>query len=528
MKKFLNNIDIPFFDLGLVYFIATFFTDSRIINFNKASMSCYFIVKVIVFILIFLAFQFLARLFYKKNTNARKYFKYFLIYFIPTFLMLLLIWPGIWYGSDVITFVKVATKVKLHTRLIYLTSIFYSVGLSLFPVLSGAIILQLIYMAIVVSYIVKNTFDYFKNSKWCYLVYLPFFLPVTIFYTLYANRPIMYGITYLLLVAICLFDYLNKKKLSKLKFLILALLIAIVSNWRSEAIYLVLAGPLFIFLIYKIKPNLKSIIGIFIPIIGAFIIVKAPQVYLENKQEKVVNASRNLPIYINSLSYMMQKDLRGDNLQDNYDKISKVLNLDSLKKYWSIDDTPCAWRTTDNCVLNDYTFEEYQEFKEAANEIIVNNFDLYLEAKYLTFQNATRLYSDKFSAINLYISDKGMLLNDTSTKVLTSNETRRKFVRLLEGRVDSLYNSYWFYRYINNLVIPLVVLAIMFIVSIFKKKLITFLLSGMLIGHTLLVFLTAPASYFMYYYNIFLIGMFIGIFSLISMIYNLRNKKIKN
>lgn len=526
MKKIIEKINIPFFLLGLQYFIVTFFTDNRIIDFNNVNIKPYIIIKVFVFILIFLAFQYLAQIFITKDKEARKYFKYFLIYFIPTFLMLLLIWPGIWYGSDVISFVNVAKTVSFHTRLIYMTSTFYSIGLSLFPILSGAIILQLIYMSVVVSYIVKNTFDYFKNSKWCYLVYLPFFLPVTIFYTLYANRPVMYGITYLLLFAICLFDYLNKKKLSKLKFLILALLIAIVSNWRSEAIYLVLAGPLFIFLIYKIKPNLKSIIGVLLPIIGVFIIVKAPQAYLESKQEKVINDSRNIPIYINSLSYMMRKDLRGDNLQENYDKISKVLNIDSLKKYWSIDDTPCAWRATDNCIVKDYTFEDYQEFEGAANEIILNNFDLYLEAKYLTFKNATRLYTEKFTAINLYTSDEGMLLNDPSTKVLTSNETRRKFVKLLEGRVDSRYNPYWFYRYVNNLVIPLLILVIMFIVSIFKKKLITFLLSGMLLGHTLLVFLTAPASYFMYYYNIFLIGMFLGVFTLISMICNLKNKKV--
>lgn len=527
MKKLIKQIDIPFFIVGIFYFIITFFTDKRIINFHSFSLSAYIIVKICVFAILFAITQFLAKVFRKKDKTAKSYFKHFLIYFIPMLIILILIWPGVWHGSDVKNLIKYAKNVKFTTRWIYLTSLFYSVGLSLFPTFSGAIVLQMLFMSIVVGYLSKRTFDYFKNSKWCYLIYVPFFLPVTVFYTFYCNRPIMCGITYLLLISICLFDYLNNKKLSKKKFFLLAILAAIISNWRSESIYLLIVGPLFVFLLYHVKVNTKNICFIILGFAACFLAVKAPQVYLQRNEGELSKATRNLPIYINALSYMTRKDLKGDNLKENLEKVDKVLNIENLKKYWSIDDTPCSWRTEDNCVRKSYTLEEYKEFKEAANQIILDNLPIYLEAKTLTFKRATRIYKDYFTAINLYQDDNGMIKNDVTTKPIISNKVRVNVLRLIEGREYSKYNPSRIYRYTNNLMVPLVLLMILLVLSIVKKKLLLFLSSGMFLGHTFLIFFTAPASYFMYYYSVFLAGLFLGLFVILIGIARRKNKNIK-
>ncbi len=517
MKKLIKKINIPFFLISLIWYIITFFTDKNIINFSLIHIRKYIFIKIIVFVILVVSFQFLAQAICKKDKTARKYLKYFLIYFIPMLIILLLIWPGVWYGNDVKAFINYAYKSAFFLKLHYLTSVFYSVGLSIFPCLSGAIILQLVYMSVVVSYISKNIFDIFHEKKFCYIIYLPFFLPVTIFYTLYANRPIMFGITYLLVVSIVMFDYLKKKKLSTMKMIVLFFLIALVSNWRSEAIYFVLASPLFIFLVYKIKFNIKNISKVVIPIFLCFLIIRFPQEWYKRNMTEVEKTQRNLPVYVSTLSYMTTYDLKGSNFDNDIEAINKVLNVKSLKKYPSYNNTVCIWQK-DSCIRTNYTMEEYKEFQKAFMRIILNNKSYFLETKYLTFWSSTRMEHDNFSAIDLYKNDDDMINNNPTTKTIFGNNIRKTVLQILEGRKSQMEHANVIYTYTNNLLIPLILLVLLFLISIFKRRLLLFLLTGMLLGHAVLVFLTAPACYFMYYYNIFLIGLFLGFYMLIKLV----------
>lgn len=519
----LKEIDFPFFTLGVIWFVITFFTDSNLIDFETYNRINYIISKIIGFVILFVSFQFLGKVIRKKDEESKKYFKYFLIYFIPLAIILLLIWPGVWYGADVFGFLKLSHSVTFGTFLHYLTSLFYSVAYILFPVPSGAIILLMIYMSIAVSYIVKNTFDIFK-SKWCYLMYVPFFLPVTIFYTLYANRPIMYGITYLLLFSTLIFDRLKEKKLSFKKILVISLLCGIAGNWRSEAIYLILATPLLVFISYKLKLSIKNICKVVLPIFILFIAIKIPQEYPNRNLSEVEKTQRNLPIYISSLSYMMPKELKGENIEDNLKKIDKVLDVENMKQYPSFTDTVCAWSGT-GCIRYNYTMEEFKEFQKATGEVLINNFDYFLLTKTLTFIQASRIRNDNFSSLGLYKNDVNTIEGYSTTKPLFGNKVRNFMLAILEGRNEVGEQSNILYRLSNNLLIPLLFIGVLFIVSIFKKNLLLFLSTGMLIGHTFIVFITAPAAYFMYYYNIFLCGIFIGTFYIIK---TLKNKKLNS
>ena len=480
------------------------------INFSNFSLKGYIIIKIIEFLIISFFGMCLYKILAAKDENYRKYFKYFLIYFVPVFIILILIWPGVWYGYDQIDLIELSKTVTFGTWLNYLTSVFYSLGLTLFPVTSGAIILQLILMSITVGYIVKNSMDIFKSKK-CYILYVPFFLPVTIFYTLYANRPITNGILYLLLISIWIFDYLKKNKLTKSKFILLCLLIGIVGNWRSETIYLIFAGPLFVFLSYNIKVNIKNIFKVCIPVIVSFMLIMFPQKYLTRNQSFVESSSRNLTVYVNPLSYMLTKDLKGKNLDENLEKIDKVLSIDILKKYPSYSGTPCFF-APNSCVKSNYTKKEYKEFQKAYFVIIKDNFGLFLNTKYLNFIDASRIKQDYFTTFNI------------EDKTIFGDDLRKNVLKIIEGRSSSDSEINIFNRAINNLFIPILGLLVVFVISIFIKNLRMFLLSGMIIGNALIVFLTAPADYFMYYYNVFLIGNFLIVFYLLKTLLNVEKK----
>ncbi len=336
MKKIrVNKINVIVILITIMHFLITFFTDKNIFNLSNINKLNYSLCKILLFIILLLFWNFIVKLIVKKDKNKKMYIKYFLIYIIPMTIILLLIWPGVWYGSDVANFFWISTGAEYLYYLNYMTSVFYIIGFMLFPVPSGAIILQTILYGIVCSYIVKSCFDIYK-SKWVYLMYLPFFLFHTIFYTFYANRPIMYSAFYLLIVMYMIFEYKKNRKYSIKKIVFLSIMTAIAGFWRSESIYLVICIPILTFIIYHIKVNVKNVITIFGIFLLSFVIISLPQRIEEYNESTDAPSSRNLPIFVGPLSYMLsQGNLVGKNLEynlSNIDKVQKLINPNSKKQ----------------------------------------------------------------------------------------------------------------------------------------------------------------------------------------------------
>ncbi len=513
--------DFKYILIGIAYFVITFFTDKNIFNFEKLNIANYICCKIIMLIILILGSLFISKVF-KKDKKSIQYLKNFLIYIIPILLLLFLLWPGNWFGTDVYNFYSFTTRCDFLYYLNYLSSVFYIVGYMLFPCVSGAIILQTIIFGIVFSYIITNCYEIY-NSKSVYLLAIPFFLFHTIFYTFFANRPIMYGIFYLLLISIIVIDYLKKNNELKItKLLVIAILTSIVGFWRSEAIYLFIAIPVILFVTYKISLNIKNIIKIIMIFILGYAIISMPQrmYYNKNSYEK---SSRNLPMFVGGLSYMLTYDLKGDNLEKDLANIDKVLDVESMKKYASYTDTPCIW-SNEKCIKSNYTDEEYSNFIKSYVNVIKNNIPVFINSKLHTFALASGINYDYFTTMNLYNEEKRTILDREDSKSIVGYKVRRKIYSVIEGKTNSkIYNK--IYNLTNNLLIPLGLILIIFIYSIIKQKLLYFLLSGMLLGHSLILFITSPAAYFMYYFNVYMIGWFLGLVFILEII---KNKKLKN
>jgi len=502
IKNILKQMNYIFFAISIVHFIITFFTDRLLINYDKLNLSNYIFCKIILFFILTIFWQFIAKVFVKKDKELIKYVKYFLIYFIPVGIILLLVWPGVWFGTDVRNFLSLVQWCDFLYYLNYLTSIFYSIGCMLFPCASGAIILLTICFGIVAGYVVKRTFDVTNGKKIAYIMYIPFILLNTLFYTFFANRPIMVGIFYLLLISILIFDKIEKKELTNLKLCIIVILTGILATWRTENIYLIGAIPLFIFLGYRIKFNIKNLAKILLPILTFSLIVYIPQYMRYSTQKDMAN--RNLPIYVNPLSCMLNEELKGDKIDEAIGKIDKVLDVEILKQYPSYVETPVLWK--EPSVIKSFTIEEFEEFKDAYNYIVKNNFKQFIKTKLLTFSMSSGIRNDYFSSRNLYSSNEETIDNYDFTKPIFDYRIRKNILSILEGRFGDDEISMLPYRLAFNLLLPLMFIGIMFIYSIIKKNLYGFLMCGMLLGHTFLVFITAPAGYFMYYFNIYICG----------------------
>lgn len=522
MWKNINRINAISILIAFIHIVITFFTDKMIFVLDNVNKFNYCFCKIIVFILLFLFWNFILKTIFKKNTNNLKYIKYFLIYIIPMFVILLLVWPGVWTGSDVYNFFSLSSNAEYLYYLNYLTSVFYITGFMIFPCTSGAIILQMFLFGIVCSYIVKNCFDIFK-SKIVYFLYLPFFLFHTMFYVFYANRPITYGVCYLFLIMYLIIEKKKNSDFNFKKLIFIAFVTAIVGFWRSESIYLIIAIPIFVFLVYHLKFNIKNIFEVGIVFVAIFALVALPQKIEEHKEYTGVPSSRNLPMFVSPLSYMLSLGLEGNNLQEDLKNIDKVLDIELMTKYSSYHDTPAVW--SEGGCIKDYTKEEYNLFLHSYFNVIKNNFPLFLKTKTLTFAAASGLRNDNFSSKNLYDSDEDMLFNRNDSKAIFGYKTRQSILGIIEGRSGNNERSNIIYRILSNFLIPMLFIGIIFVWSILKRNLFYFLLSGMLIGHICIVFLTAPASYFMYYFNVYLCGWVLFIYFLISFVY--KNKTLR-
>ena len=521
MNKILKKIDYRYIIPTFIHFIITFISDKRIFDFNNMNWKNYISCKVLLLIILFAFWQYVSKL-VKKDKEAHKYFKYFVIYMIPIITLFLFLYPGNWFGSDVFNFHYLTIKGEFLYYLNYLSSVFYIIAYMLFPIPTGAPFLVSILFGITFSYIAKNFYDIYK-SKLVYLFLIPFFMFHTLLYTFYANRPIMFGISYLLLISIILIDKIKQNKLTTKKLISIAILTGIVGYWRSESIYLVLAIPLFIFITYKINWNLKNIIKIFGICILSFVIVSLPQKIVELKEKTSVPSSRNLPMFVNPLSYMLTQDLQGDNLEEDLEKINNVLDIELMKKYASYEETYCIWN--EGGCIKEYTTEEYNEFMTSYKNVMKNNLPLFIKTKILTFANASGIFVDRFTTKNLYKSDNDFILGRKDTKSLFGYEIRKMAYSIIEGKKYNEKNPNIIWRMTNNLLIPLIIIGLIFIYSIIKKDLFYFLLTGMLLGHTSIVFITAPASYFMYYFNVYITGLFLGVVYIVNYFYNKNNKK---
>lgn len=188
-------------------FLLTFLNDECYLNFANINVGNYILCKIILFVILFFVCKLILKI--SKNKDKEKIIKYFLVYLIPMLIIFLLIYPGVWYSDD-FNFLRVSKTVDFLYDLNYLSSIYYSVCLMLIPYPIGVEIIQIILASSVVSYIVYELDTIFK-SKFVYLAFIPFFLPLTIFYTIYANRPCFYGIFYLLYFVILFFTFIKKE-----------------------------------------------------------------------------------------------------------------------------------------------------------------------------------------------------------------------------------------------------------------------------------------------------------------------------
>ena len=126
----------------------------------------------------------------------------------------------------------------------------------------------------------------------------------------------------------------------------------------------------------------------------------------------------------------------------------------------------------------------------------------------------------------MYDSDNDTIFDMDNTRAIFGYKTRQNVYKILEGKFFDDNQINIFYRLFGNFLIPMLFSGIVFLYSFFKKERYYFLLSGMILGHSFILFVTSPASYFMYYFNVYLSGWALGIIFISEIYVNKKSNKI--
>lgn len=495
-KKYLIDRNFIYLIVVVTIMVGVSFITDRFIfrfeEFDKISYQNYYICKV-VYTLLLLSAAISMDLFKKKMANSlilKKTLIFGVLFVGIMLIFLLLSWPGIWVWDNR-EMVKMVSTMNISGWHGLYNHYLFAISLMLFPFPTGINIVQILILGIIASRIFFLVAVNLKTENLAFLSILFFLLPANVYWGLCAYRTVFFGY----LVGLAIFEYIyflkgNDVKNSKIVYL--ASLIGAIWCIRTEGYAILILS---IFICIKLLKNLKlrQTLIYLICFLGTFCIVKTP---LENDKGYIATA------VLNPLQCMMKYELYSDNLERDLNNIDVIFDVETMKKSeaspLAVNGEGSAYRTAH---FLDNIYESQDKFVEmikSYGNLIWFNQPLFLKLRGITYlysafpnftvhdiedfdqKNGSTFEFDSFPLTKPILGDKReQIVND---------------ILLVDSKISIV---------MNNLVFPCILVVALLIYGIYEKKaeywtsaLILMIMGGM-------VFLTAPASNFMYYYSIY-------------------------
>lgn len=461
----------------------------------------------------------------------RRFVRNSLIYFGINLFVLLLVWPGIWRMDEFGILNSAVNLIPVFWQN-YLTSIFYVFSLMLFPFPAGVVIVQCAVISLAAGFVI--TWFEKRFGKWGLLSFIPFLFFPVLDSNLYPMRMSIYAFLELVLLVIMAeksekSDHdmsrntqTEKKNESLFVCIVLA---AIVTVWRTEAIYYLLFFPLLLWILFAKNWSRKKLVQTICGYLILSLVLLVPQTV----GDKLTSGNQyDLTSVVLPLVPLVEAADDSDSCQEELAAIDEVINVEvavqgakenksGISLFWG---NPDFQRT-------EYTDEEYTQFKSAYYRLILKYPTVFLQERFTCFmqsvdllENTTELFSKK--DVHNYETFRTYPL----TKPL--NETlRNRTICFLEWRSASDYeHKKAGYSFVYGPFLPIVILLVSWAYCLLRKKWKQFFILSLPLIKVPLIMLTAPSRLFMYYYSLYLIG-YVLLFYLLIGLWSKLWKKIK-
>lgn len=457
----------------------------------------------------------------------------FSVFLTVALVVLFFVWPGMWSHDDIGVLYD-AKHYSLNAWQHYLTSVVLILGLLTFPFSAGALIFQVIIVAIIVGYCISSfvfTFLPYVTRKKVVAIAMTVgcMLAPNLEYLLSGFRMGLYSYVELLLFIELLLLF-KTKELSWIKIVEFILLVSIVSSWRSEAVYYLVCIPILLLFFIKQVGWIKYFA---IVVLSIFLSTS-----ISNTNQKFSgNNSYNLTATLQSIPYLIRTGVEhGDS--EEISAIGKVVSIEYTLEHPELRGEDLYW--SGEWINPDYSDEDLSGYMRSY---------IKLASKYpLTIFKPM---------IKLFIQTTGIIVDENGNSMLRTaghksiwqmTEEAASFAGHNYQAVDSCFKmpivplrvrekiilnvmscEDWNcevlpqYFVIWNLWIPLFFLFCGCAYCLKNKWWYILLVLFTVLARVPLLVLTASAPYFMYYLSVYLIGWVVGIFGICLFFIN-RNK----
>ncbi len=448
------------------------------------------------------------------NNTVKKGLQIFIIYFTLLFIMLLLLWPGTWYWDDI----GVLASAKDYDVLPwqhFLSSFFQTLFLQLIPTPGGIILCQLVIAAIIVSYVLTDFEETFCGGKPLIkyrlpdtlVKLIPFLLPPVILYQYSGFRMGMYIFYEVLVLGFIICISYRKRKISWQMLLIIGLLSAVLATWRSEGILYAPVVLVMILLQDKEILNIKKkLFTIAVMILGIFLISSYQNKVSGNSDYSVVTILRPLSEVVRASDPEADKELLSD--------IEKAVGTQVIFDNPGENGEDLLWKY--DLEIKEFNDKEYSNFMKAFVKLCIRHPKAVIKERLKVFIDTSAIHgrtnpTNVAGAYYLFDPDEQ---NENQAEFVSWNAPlnrplseglRQRFILFL-GCLNQDFSELITYRLVWDTIIPLIILIAAWFYLLIKKRWKMLIAMSSVVGRIPILFLTAPATWTMYYLSFYLLG----------------------
>lgn len=493
---------LPVAGISLLHLAFTFFTDRLVFLVPPSTgLTDYLICKLLTYAVLFFFYLGLYQVIIDKNHKENAFFqiiKCALPYLLVLAVILIIKLPSGYLSNDETLIYDAAVSLEHYTWFYYITTYYYIISLMLIPHYLGPIFIKVLIQFLVVGYVVYRTKKVLggKYGNWIHLLFLLY--PV-IAYTTSAHRLPVYYLLYLVLITTLLFDLLEKKEANKVTLFWLLFLGTVLTQWRTEGIYLAVLVPLLLFLVYK---NIRTKKAAFFVIASSLLlqyVISIPQNGFAADNLDAAADDRMKPFYAYTITNMYRNGLDFEKNAADLAIVDKYLSLETIaaiNDYYgdiNYEDVLILYQQGYVGTRPEATLEDFGNYTSALKHIFINNPDVFFKTRWGAFC---------YAALPFKISFEGFGL--------------RQLISFGISVVKTV--SY-------NLFFPLFITLLLCLYSLFKRRWFTFFTTGGLLAHWFIVFILAPASYFKYYFPVYSIAYFYVLLIILQWFYNRKQEE---
>lgn len=489
------QLDKRFLLPALIHWVITLFFEKSFFLSSLSLKLPFLLAKIIVITCFWQIIAYIWRR-YRSETPFRQFIHYASIYFLFSFFILLLIWPGNWYWDELSVLLNLRAFNFIGWQHI-LTGIDYLCALFLFPSPVSIVILQIFCISLVVGYFVFTIKTVTNTSRLWWLAYLPFLLLPVIHQNYSTYRATLFSYLILFFLVYILYQWWQQKKISNAMTVALAVTATVIATWRGEGLYFVIVAPLlYMCSLWTLSTSKQKILFLVVLGIGfASISGLQKKTWGDEDKDPIVNQLSTYVVPLAALIKQAQQDNRSDLLKD----IDEVLDIQVFdryetagKAYWShqlirpayFEIGPKKLLLAYLKLIQTYPSVFFQERWQAFNLTSIN-----------PMRNTNAIFQGAKNEEAAPIFKKELLSD------YLYPEIRTKTLNFLT--LDSYPNVQ---KVVHHCGIPIALLFILTLYFLLTKRFVLALASSAVLPAAFLAFLSIPDYFFMYFFSSYLVG----------------------